>query len=44
MKLRVAIVLVVLVAIAPTFVGSTCQAVVQAALASLSHLIGAHNA
>jgi len=44
MKLRVAIVLVVLVAIAPTFVGTTCQAVVQSALATLSHLIGAGNA
>ncbi len=44
MKLRVAIVLVVLVAIAPMFVASTCQTVVQAALATLSHLIGAHNA
>jgi hypothetical protein len=44
MKLRIAIVLVVLVAIAPTFVGSTCQAVVQSALATLSQLIGAHHA
>jgi hypothetical protein len=44
MKLRVAIVLVVVVAIAPMFVASTCQAVVQAALATLSHLIGAGNA
>ena len=44
MKLRVAIVLVVLVAVAPSFVGSTCQAVVQSALATLSHLIGAGNA
>lgn len=42
MKLR--IVLVVLVAIAPTFVSTTCQAVVQSALASLTHLIGAGNA
>lgn len=44
MKLRVAILLVVVVAIAPMFVASTCQAVVQAALATLSHLIGAGNA
>ena len=44
MKVRVAIVLVVLVAVAPKFVGSTCQAVVQSALATLSHLIGAGNA
>jgi hypothetical protein len=44
MKLRVAILLVVVVAIAPIFVASTCQAVVQAALATLSHLIGAGNA
>ena len=44
MKLRNVIVLVVLVAIAPMFVASTCQAVVQSALATLSHLIGAGNA
>jgi hypothetical protein len=44
MKLRIVIVLVVLVAIAPTFVLSTCQAVVQSALATLTHLIGAGNA
>ncbi|HKY49098.1 MAG TPA: hypothetical protein VJQ79_14070 [Acidimicrobiia bacterium] len=44
MKLRVVIVLVVLVAIAPTFFSATCQAVVQSALAALTHLIGAGNA
>jgi hypothetical protein len=44
MKLRVVLVLVVLVAIAPTFVSTTCQAVVESALATLSHLIGAGNA
>lgn len=44
MKLRVVIVLVIVVAIAPLFVASTCQAVVQAALATLTHLIGAGDA
>jgi hypothetical protein len=44
MKLRVAIVLVVLVAIAPVFVSSTCQAVVRAAIDTLSQLIGGGNA
>lgn len=44
MKLRVAIVLVVLVAIAPMFVSSTCQAIVRAALDALGQLTGAGNA
>lgn len=44
MKLRVAIVLVVLVAVAPVFVSSTCQAIVRAAVATLSQLLGAGNA
>lgn len=44
MKLRVAIVLVVLVAIAPVFVSSTCQAVVRAALNTLAQLMGTGHA
>lgn len=44
MKTRVAVVLLVLVAVAPVFVTTTCQAVLQAALDLLQQLLGGPSA